>query len=212
MQGKGLALIFLAGIALTACAMKMPTLWSDSDSSRGEKATSVSGDRQNALPEGRAAASVPLPGLIATKPPGLDKVFAGRMVAVDSRIYDASVDRVFSAVIDAMTALNIPVKHVDSPGGTISTDWVFQNADSTTITLEAGKRVTIRYRFYVRVLPVQGTGIRLEIRTLAQQRIRDDWTPIRFKRKVSTELFDAVRDQLARLAPKKHDQGALIRP
>jgi len=168
---------------------------------------------ENGLPPQRGAADVPLPGMVATRPAGIDKAFAEKTVVVDSRIFDASADQVFSAVIDAMTALNIPVQRVDSPHGVISTEWIFLNADRTTITLQKGKRITIRYRLLVRIFRnPDNARSQVEIRTLAQQRNRDTWTRIRLRRKVSLELFDAVREQLVRTGSGQHDRGALIQP
>ncbi len=208
--------LLLAGFMLTACAEKSFSLWEDDEpvSVQGSgKAQSIAS--QDELPSLRGEASVPLPDQVAMKAQGvvIDKAFTGKAVSLDTRIYYASAGRVFSSVIDAMTALNIPVQRVDSPTGIITTEWIWKNADSQSIRLTEGRVEAIRHRFNVRVFRLKGSGkTQLEIRTLGQTRIEKNWVNRPLKRKVGEELFSAVEEQLARSAPKKAEQGETIRP
>ena len=174
-------------------------------------------------PELRDEVSVPMPDKVAVNEQGavIDKSVAGKAVSLDARVYGVTVDRVFSAVIDAMTALNLPVQSVDSPSGTITTEWIRQDANNQNFgaaTLGgffggAGETLAVRHRFVVRVLRLKETGkAQLEIRTLGQGFINRHWVNRPLKRKVSEELFSSVEEQLARTAPKKAEQGATIRP
>ena len=172
-------------------------------------------------PELREEVSVPMPDKVAVNQQGavIDPAVAGKAVSLDARVYDVSASRVFSSAIDAMTALNLPVQSVDSPSGTITTEWIRQDANNPNITsaaldamFGAGPKV-VRHRFVVRVLRLQETGkSQLEIRTLGQAFMTKKWVNRQLNRRVSEELFSAVEEQLARTAPKKAEQGATIRP
>ncbi|MFQ5355519.1 MAG: outer membrane protein assembly factor BamC [Mariprofundaceae bacterium] len=134
---------------------------------------------------------------------------AGKAVALDARLYQHLSTSVFSAVVDAMTALNMPVQSVDSASGTITTDWIRRGADSpnflTGLGFGSGEIIT-RHRFVVRIFP-DGDKARLEIRTLAQGFINNHWVNRPLKRKVSEELFVAVEEQLERVAQNKLNAG-----
>lgn len=133
---------------------------------------------------------------------------AGKAVSLDTRVYDVDAATVFSAVVDAMTSLNLPVASVDSPSGTITTEWIRENANTPNAVVSAfsslfggGPRAT-RYRFIVRVLRLKsGKGSQLQIRTLGQAFINRHWVNRPIKRKVANELFAAVEEQLGRVAP-----------
>ncbi len=207
LQSKDLTPILL--VVLTACGGGVFNPLGGDNMKHGRTAATRPAVEEQ-LPVRQEAVGVPLPGMVAETPASPDKAFTGKLVAVDSRGFPASADRVFSAVIDAMTALNFPVRRVDSPNGIISTEWIFQNADRTTITLQKGKRITVRYRLLVRVLRgPQPDRTTVEIRTLGQIRKNRKWSATRLKRQVSLELFDAVGEQLVRTTPKTG--GALIR-
>ena len=200
---------------LTACAGKSFNLWEDDEPVSVQGSEGSGKAQSDELPSLRGEASVPFPDQVAVKEKGvvIDKDFTGKAVSLDTRIYDASASRVFSSVIDAMTALNIPVQRVDSPNGVITTEWIWLDANSKSITLTEGKTVLVRHRFHVRVVRLKDSGkTQLEIRTLGQTRIKKNWVNNLLKRKVSEELFSAVDEQLARSAPKRAEQGARIRP
>lgn len=164
-------------------------------------------------PELRDEVEVPSPGEIATKDGVMrseedKKLVAGKSVALDAKIYETSTAaEVFSAVVDSMTALNLPVQSVDSPSGTLTTDWVRQasvgNEAVSTLTnmFGAGGPRALRYRFVVRVLR-QAMGetqvTRLEVRTIGQAFIGTGWVNRTIKRKVSDELFSAVDEHLSK--------------
>jgi uncharacterized lipoprotein len=105
---------------------------------------------------------------------------AGKAVALDARLYNRPSADVFSAVVDAMTALNLPVQSVDSMSGTITTDWVRKGSDNPNFMAGAlggifgGGPTFTRYRFVVRIFP-EDSQTRLEIRTLAQAFINKHW-------------------------------------
>jgi len=211
--------LLLAGFMLTACAEKALSLFGNdepayaqgSDAS-GRTSSPVSPDE---LPALRGKAGVPMPDQVAVKEQGMviDKGSDGKTVSLDTRRYDAGAGLVFSSVIDAMTALNMAIQSVDSPAGTVTTEWVFQDANNDSITLTEGKTRPVRYRFTVRVQRLKASGkTQLEIRTLGQALIKQHWVNMPIKRKVSGELFSAVEEQLARRALKKANQGALIKP
>ncbi len=132
------------------------------------------------------------------------KIVAGKKVALDARQYDKPVADVFSAVIDAMTGLNLPVQSVDSASGTIATDWirVGSNSSSTQSFLSSfggDKVLAIRYRYVVRVLreKLQAKEVtRLEIRTLAQVFQNRHWINKKIRRKYANNLFSRVEEGL----------------
>jgi len=211
--------LLLAGFVLAACAGKTLNIFGDNEpayvqgtDASGRTPSPASPDE---LPAVRGEAGVPMPDQVAVKEQGMviGKVFDSRTASLDTRKYDAGAGLVFSSVIDAMTALNMAIQSVDSPTGAITTEWVFQDANSESITLTEGKTRPERYRFTVRVRRLKASGkTQLEIRTLGQALIKQHWVNRPIKRKVSVELFGAVEEQLARRALKKADQGALIKP
>jgi len=143
---------------------------------------------------------------------------AGKAVSLDAKIYDAGASQVFSAVVDAMTSLNQPVQSVDSPSGTVTTEWIRSDSANANAYIEdvlgmfgAGSSPT-RYRFVVRVLRMDKGGSRVEVRTLGQEFVNRHWVNRALKRSVAEKIFSAVEKQLARHAPKKAEQGATIRP
>ncbi len=177
-------------------------------------------------PELRNEVSVPMPDKVAAEAAKagmrtgkINKAMvAGKAVALDVREYDRTPAQVFSAVIDAMTALNMPVDSVDSPSGTVTTTWV--RHDSSNANAYVGSVMNVfgagpthtRYRFIVRVLRTRQAKTRLEIRTLGQEFTNRHWVNKPIKRKVSNELFTAVEERLpaAGSAVSSPDAGARL--
>jgi hypothetical protein len=128
---------------------------------------------------------------------------AGEAVSLNARIYSRPVANVFSAVVDAMTALNKPVQSVDSASGTITTDWVRSDSDNPNAIMSSlggvfgGGPAHTRYRYVVRVFD-EGEQTRLEIRTLGQVFMNKHWVNKPIKRDVAEELFVATEEQLLR--------------
>jgi uncharacterized lipoprotein len=208
-------LIFVTALfGLSACAdrpMFMP--WEDDedkpDYARGTSASSAAPSRAplDVPPALRGDVEVPTPDAVASQGGELTaitkKLFAGKAVALDAKLYATDAANVFSAVIDAMTALNMPVQSVDSPSGTVTTDWIRQSSASATSTFASGMFgggvQAIRYRFVVRVLrqaTEEKVQTRLEIRTVGQAFMNKHWVNRHIQRKVSAELFSAVDERL----------------
>jgi uncharacterized lipoprotein len=209
-------LIFVTALfGLSACAdrpMFMP--WGDDadkpDYARGTSGPSTAQSRGplDVPPSLRGDVEVPTPDSIASQNGELTaqtkKLFAGKAVALDAKLYATDAANVFSAVIDAMTALNMPVQSVDSPSGTVTTDWIRQSSASATSSFASGifggdGVQAIRYRFVVRVLrqaTEEKVQTRLEIRTVGQAFINKHWVNRHIKRKVNAELFSAVDERL----------------
>ena len=174
-------------------------------------------------PELKGEVSVPMPDKVATEAAvvaggsgkGKKPKARGRTIALDTREYRQRPDQVFSTVIDAMTALNMPVESVDSPSGTITTTWVRHDANNPNSYVGAAMNVFgagpthTRYRFIVRVLRTKSGGTLLEIRTLGQQYINRHWVNKPIKRKVANELFAAIEERLPPL-PASNTAGARL--
>jgi uncharacterized lipoprotein len=214
--------LMIAIFGISACA-DMPSLiqWHDDE----DKPAYAQGSDQSlpgaasrapldVPPVLRGEVEVPAPDKIANgngsliSPAGPDKkLVAGQAVSLDARIYESSAAEVFSAAVDAMTALNMPVQSVDSPSGTLTTDWIRQNSVSANATISAmgslfgGGVQGVRYRFVVRVLRQKAEAsemTRLEIRTIGQAFINRHWVNRPIQRKVADELFTAVDERLSR--------------
>jgi len=149
------------------------------------------------------------------------KAVAGRAVSLSARIYDVDASSIFSATVDAMTALNLPVDSVDSPSGIVTSDWIRKGANNSNMFggifgAVNGPKLT-KHRFVVRVFRLKTDGLpksKLEIRVLGQVYDNGHWVNKPFKQDVSKELFDAVEEQLARIqsamppsAPIKAEPG-----
>lgn len=179
------------------------------DYARGASGSSAAPSRVplDVPPALRGDVEVPTPDAVASQDGELTtltkKLFAGKAVALDAKLYATDAANVFSAVIDAMTALNMPVQSVDSPSGTVTTDWIRQSSASATSTFASGMFgggvQAIRYRFVVRVLrqaTEEKVQTRLEIRTVGQAFMNKHWVNRHIQRKVSGELFSAVDERL----------------
>ncbi len=183
------------------------------DYARGEKhgATANSRAPLDVPPELRKDIEVPMPDAVATETAmGGDRIsaeekksIAGKAVSLDARVYTRNAARVFSAVVDAMTSLNMPVDSVDSPSGTITTSWI--RFDSNNVNAYLGSAMDVfgmgpvhtRHRFIVRVFRMKDGKTELQIRTLAQQFIGRHWVNKILKRKVANELFSAVEERIS---------------
>lgn len=221
MKKQTLLLLTLSGVALASCTDR-PFLYANEDGDKpaysqqgGGQASAESRAPLDVPPELRNV-EVPQPERIATTEKGgiataADETVVGTAVALDARLYSVGVANVFSSVVDAMTALNMPVQSVDSPSGTITTDWIRQGADNPNLGQSAmaglfgGDGVqAVRYRFVVRTLRQLEDGVsktRLEIRTIGQAYINRHWVNRPIQRKVSEELFSAVEERLTAIAP-----------
>lgn len=145
--------------------------------------------------------------VVKAMPKRISKKISGKQVALDTKIYERSTAVVFSAVLDAMTGLNLPVQSVDSASGTITTDWVRQRSKSTNyLSVIGGSGVlAVRYRFVTRVLNqsmkaedgVDKTVTRFEIHTVAQAYQNNHWSNTRLARRFSKELFSRVGENLS---------------
>lgn len=217
---KHFLLLTFSAVALSSCGDR-PFLYSNDDAGKpvytqsGGTASAESRAPLDVPPELRDV-SVPQPERIASgeaSPVVADQAsVAGKAVSLDARLYEQDVASVFSSVVDAMTSLNMPVQSVDSPSGTLTTDWIHQGADNPNLLRSAmsgafgGDGVEgIRYRFVVRTLRQQEEeGVvrtRLEIRTVGQAFINRHWVNRPIQRKVSEDLFSAVEERLAVIAP-----------
>ncbi|MES0371103.1 MAG: hypothetical protein ABUK11_02395 [Mariprofundaceae bacterium] len=187
----------------------------------GASASAPSREALDIPPSLRGDVEVPMPDQIATGAvstgaadkiavAGLSaadkKAVAGKSVALDARVYEADAAHVFSSVVDAMTALDLPVQGVDSPSGTITTDWIRKNSKTRSANFggfspfgSGDVVIAERWRFVVRVFRQksdEGTQARLEIRTVGQAFMNKHWVNRQIKRKVSAELFSAVEERL----------------
>jgi len=160
-------------------------------------------------PSLRGEIEVPNAEAIATQkaiPKRYNVEVKGKKVALDARLYDASIGAVFSAVIDGMGTLNLPVQSVDSASGTITTDWVRTDASNPSVNnlfnaFGGGGPQAIRYRHVVRVLrETLETGVktRLEVRTMGQVHQNGHWVNKKLIRKRAEELFSQVEEILAK--------------
>ncbi|RMH50440.1 MAG: hypothetical protein D6682_06875 [Zetaproteobacteria bacterium] len=207
---------------LAGCGGKMPKLfWGMDEGDRGSGGTHAAEAPSRpplvVPPQLRGKVELPMADQVAREQgalaqahiaPATKRLVAGKAVALDARVYPVTPAELFSAALDAMTALNIPVESVDSPSGTITSDWVRKDAASATTTMlnifGAGPPLATRYRFVVRVLRQQVEGkaqARLEVRTLAQIFTNRHWVNRPMRRKVSNELFSAVEERLAASPP-----------
>ena len=215
MKRNTLLPLMLCSLYLSACTggmMMWPVEDNKPDYTRGSKDSPAVDGRAplDVPPELRDQVSVPMPDQVAVDSarnevkltPVEKQAIAGKAVTLDTREYDKPASEVFSAVVDALTALNKPVESVDSPSGTITTAWVRQDSGSAgnymnaALNVFGGGTVPTRYRFIVRVFRMQDGKSQLQIRTLGQQYINHHWMFKELKRKVANELFSATEERL----------------
>lgn len=221
MNIRATLLLSILLMSLSACSGDMPQLFWDNDAGKNEPAYAKQhqdgskAQRRAPLdvpPELRADLELPDEQEVATQsdskllPKEYTKAVAGKAVALDARAYQAAPGKLFSATIDAMTALNLPVASIDSRSGIITTDWVRHGRHNSSMlgSMFGQNKVTLtRHRFLVRIFRMKNAqGVmesRLEIRVLMQAYISRHWVNKASKRKVSLELFDAIEEQLARM-------------
>jgi len=134
------------------------------------------------------------------------RLVAGEAVRLDARFYPGlSPDRLFSALIDAMTMLNLPIAGVDSAAGVITTDWVRKGKQSTVILFGFSTSKLVRYRFVARIYRARSSdgriGAQLELRTIGQV-FDGGWKNAPIRQKPIRELFAALDERLnAPIAP-----------
>jgi len=164
-------------------------------------------------PELQAELEVPMAGEVASRadekvlPKEYQDAVAGKAVALDARIYHVDAARVFSAVVDAMTSMNIPVDSVDSPSGVITSDWIRKGSATASMFDMFGSNsanTPTRHRYIVRVYRAKIEGreeeaSRLEVRVHGQAAISRAWVNKPLKQKVTDQLFIAVDEQLQRM-------------
>ena len=221
---KRLPILFsLATITLSACADMPPLLYPHEDDKPAYARTTTAGGKAASReplevpPELRAEIKLPDAEEVGSRadenilPKKYQDAVAGKAVALDARVYELVPAEVFSAVVDAMTSLNIPVESVDSPSGIVTSDWIRKGADNPSIMAAAGSlfggggNIYTRHRFIVRVYRAKMEGktmTKLEVRVLGQAFINKHWVNKPLKRKVSEELFVAVEEQLTRMKAK----------
>ncbi len=221
-------LLYSTLLALSACA-SIPRMFWDTDGNgqpayaRGSSNNSGAESRPllEVPPELRAELEVPETadtgkntGDVNIIPKQYRKTVAGKAVALHARLYDARPERLFSAVVDAMTALNMPVDSVDSPSGVITTEWIRRssarsggmlNLDILGDMFGGSAKKAHRYRFIVRIFKLNADAklkSRLEVRLLSQVLINRHWVNRPIKNKPALKLFSTVEKQLGRTQPQ----------
>jgi len=222
---------------LNSCSEGMPKMaWGVDEGTGPAYATTGSSDAAAAHrppldvpPELRAELQVPSSEDVATisdekaMPANYRSAVAGKYVALDAKRYNATAGEVFSAVVDAMTSMNLPVQSVDSPSGTLTTDWIRKGAGKANAVsmftnlfgLGGGPKI-VRYRYVARVMRATVAGqaqsqTQLEIRTIGQVYDGHNWVNAQLKQKVADDLFSAFEEQLARTqAPKAAPAGEAV--
>lgn len=209
-------LIFPLLMLLSACEGKQFFYPNDQQGpayTLGGAADPVSGKPRAPLdvpPELQAELEVPMAGEVASRADEkvLSKDYqdavAGKAIALDAKIYPVDAAKVFSAVVDAMTSMNIPVDSVDSPSGVITSDWIRRGSGSMLNMFgDISGNTPTRHRFIVRVYRAKIEGrdeaTRLEIRVHGQAAVSRTWVNKPFKKNVAEELFVAVDEQLQRM-------------
>ncbi len=205
--------IFPLLVLLAGCADGMPQLFWEADDKTPDyaRSTGSAGAQAEAKkhlevpPELRGKIGVPMAEQVAVHnsrelPEKYRQAVAGKAVSLDARVYPVAAADVFSATVDAMTSLNLPVDSVDSPSGIVTTDWVRKGANSASIAAMFGytSGTMTRHRFIVRVFRLQQEtpASKLEIRMLGQSYENGHWVNKPFKRAPSEELFQRVEEIL----------------
>lgn len=162
-------------------------------------------------PELQAELEVPMSGEVASRadeavlPREYQDAVAGKAVSLDAKVYRVDASKVFSAVVDAMTSMNVPVESVDSPSGVITSDWVRRGSNTSSMFDMFGmntQNAPTRHRYIVRVYRAKLAGAeatKLEIRVHGQRGESGRWVNRPFKKDVANEMFVAVEEQLSRM-------------
>jgi len=209
-------MLFISSVLVTACSELPPLVqFHDDDKPDYAKSSRTTGkaaarEPLDVPPELRAKLKLPGAESVASNvdekvlPKKYQEAVAGKGVSLDARMYTLTPAEVFSAVVDAMTSLNMPVDSVDSPSGIITSDWIRKGANSFSVTAVFGGSTSnvTRHRFIVRVYRAmleEKQMTKLEIRVLGQALQTRRWVNRPIKREVSKELFGAVEEQLTRM-------------
>jgi hypothetical protein len=214
-------------LALSACS-SMPQMFWEVDGQGGPAYARGASGSPNAKsrpmlevpPELRSELELPENEDIGMKA-GADKLpkqyrraVAGKAVALHARLYDVTPKQLFSAVVDAMTSLNLPVDSVDSPSGIITTEWIRKGSNNAGGMFGLGNlfggfgvglQKIHRYRFIVRIFKVNADTqfkSRLEVRLLSQVHMNRHWVNRPINNKPGLKLFAAVEKQLGRKQPQ----------
>ncbi len=214
------AFIWGACLLLAACSGGMPKLFWDVDEGKDQPAYMRGANTAKGAPA-RPPLDVP-PVLVdkiqlphpeaigasegAPLPARYRRYITGKAVRLDARFYPVAPAELFSATVDAMTALGLPVEAVDSASGVITTDWVRKGRISSVILFGSGSKL-VRYRFLARIYRAHAKsgeqGALLELRTVGQ--VYDPssgrWKRARIRRKPVRELFGAIEERLNMPAP-----------
>lgn len=207
--------LLVTAILLASCGDRAFVYWHDDDKpdyAKSGQATGKAAKREplDVPPELRAKLKLPESESIASNvdekvlPKKYQEAVAGKGVSLNARMYSQTPAEVFSAVVDAMTSLNMPVDSVDSPSGIVTSDWIRRGVNSLNIGALFGdnsNKVT-RHRFIVRVyraMMEEKQMTKLEIRVLGQALQSQRWVNRPIKREVTKELFVAVEEQLTRM-------------
>lgn len=214
---------------LTSCVEGMPQLFWETDDKTPDYARSMGTAKTQAEarkhlevpPELRARIGVPMEDQVAVQssealPEKYRQAVAGKAVSLDARVYPVTAADVFSATVDAMTSLNLPVDSVDSPSGIVTTDWVRKGANNASMAAMFGytSGTITRHRFIVRVfrLHQETPASKLEIRMLGQSYENGHWVNKPFKRAPGEELFQRIEEVLGlkQATAKEQQQAAEI--
>ncbi len=197
-------------VSVTACQGGMPKLFWDTDDN---KPAYAQGQGDGGQAGSRMPLDVPPELRDDVKAPKAERplagtgiknkaAVAGKAVSLNARVYQVSQGQAFSTAVDAMTALDLPVQSVDSPSGTITTEWIRRDSGKLNPYVAdvlgmfgAGPSHT-RYRFVIRVFRLAGGGSRIEVRTLGQQYINRHWVNRPLKRSVAGKIFTAIEERL----------------
>jgi|GEM_PF-5879422 len=136
------------------------------------------------------AASVPMPERIAIEKSALPS--GGEQI---EQIFNVDAGSLFSATIDALVAINAPIRRVEAAHGVIESDWINPAANNFEGRLGAIGSPT-RYRLECRI-ERSDSGSRLLVTTYGQRFFASQWHDETLQRKFGPELFSAVADQLA---------------
>ncbi len=186
-------------LLFSACSQMpdMPNLFWDTEDAQHEPDTVSPGrnaEPQPALTDGvsaelRTDRQLPMAeqigkAAIAGKLPQQYRTLLGDdAITVDARSYGRTVAELFSAVIDAMTSLNIPIESVDSPNGVITSGWIGKGENDLTMP---GIKAYTRHRFIIYIYRSGGKSgdmSRMEVRVPGQ---------LYEKRRCRTNRFRAI--------------------
>ena len=191
-------------LSLTACSGVPKLLWGTGDDQEQQQEAGQAGGGSHSQvatsPEARADYEMPAVKYVGSQtgqmPAKYSAMLQDKAVTLDARPFNAPSSKLFSAVVDAMLSLNIPVDVVDSPNGIITSDWVRKGENDPAF--QPSIVGFTRHSFIVRVVADAVAGSTLEVHTIGQEYDRNQWTDRPLKRNMSEELFSAVDELLKR--------------